>query len=120
MCSSDLWFYPEANGMAAQDLSYQPADAANSKRNWNGMGTYPDLNNPISQQKFPGPDSNEKDNGAAAAPSSNISKHRVLMKNVEFATAGDGAIVLTSSHSNIKLDKLTAYVLAGNDLLPKK
>jgi len=101
------WFYPEATGMAAQDLSYQPADAANSKRNWNGMGTYPDPNNPISQQKFPG-------------PASNISKHRVLMKNVESASNTNGEIVLTSSRSNIKLDKLTAYVFAGEDLLPRK
>ena len=114
------WFYPEATGMAAQDLSYQPADAANSKRNWNGMGTYPDPNNPISQQKFPGPESNDKDTGAPAAPASNISKHRALMKNVESASNTNGEIVLTSSRSNIKLDKLTAYVFAGEDLLPRK
>jgi hypothetical protein len=114
------WFYPEATGMAAQDLSYQPVDAANSKRNWNGMGTYPDPNNPISQQKFPGPESNDKDTSAPAAPASNISKHRVLMKNVESASNTNGEIVLTSSRSNIKLDKLTAYVFAGEDLLPRK
>lgn len=114
------WFYPEAAGMAAQDLSYQPADAANSKRNWNGMGTYPDPNNPISQQKFPGPESNDKDTNAPASPASNISKHRVLMKNVESASNTNGEIVLTSSRSNIKLDKLTAYVFAGEDLLPRK
>jgi hypothetical protein len=116
------WFYPEAAGMAAQDLSYQPVDAANSKRNWNGMGTYPDPNNPISQQKFPGPESNDhdKDTNAPASPASNISKHRVLMKNVESASGTNGEIVLTSLRSNIKLDKLTAYVFAGEDLLPKK
>jgi hypothetical protein len=114
------WFYPEATGMAAQDLSYQPVDAANSKRNWNGMGTYPDPNNPISQQKFPGPESNDKDTNAPASPASNISKHRVLMKNVESASSTNGGIVLTSLRSNIRLDKLTAYVFAGEDLLPKK
>jgi hypothetical protein len=113
------WFYPEAQ-MANQNLSYQPADAANNKKNWNGMGTYPDPNNPIAQQKFPGPDS-DKDKGLpSATPSSNISKHRVLMRNLESIRSNDGAVILTSTHSNIKLDKLTTYVLAGGDLLPMK
>ena len=43
------------------------------------MGTYPDPNNPISQQKFPGREA-DKDSGAAPAPASTISKHRMLMK----------------------------------------
>ena len=113
------WFYPAVDGMAPQDLSYAPPDAANSKRNWNGMGTYPDPNNPVSQQKFPGREA-DKDDSAAAAPASAISKHRMVMKNVESKHNGDGSVALTSLHSNIKLDKFTTYVFANSDLMPLK
>lgn len=115
------WIYPAVAGMSPQDLSYEPPDAANSKKNWNGMGTYPDPNNPISQQKFPGREA-DKDSGTATAPApaSTISKHRMLMKNVESQHNGDGSVALTSVHSNIKLDKLTTYVFAAGDLLPAK
>jgi hypothetical protein len=112
------WYYPETT-MPAQDVSYEPADAARNKKNWNGMGTYPDPNNPASQQKFPGRDT-DKDTGLALPSTSRISKQRVLMKNVESTRNGDGAVTLTSKHSNIKIDKLTTYVLATGDLLSMK
>jgi hypothetical protein len=38
--------------------------------------------------------------------------------DVECLRIGDGTVVITSRHSNIKLDKLTTYVLAPSDLLP--
>jgi len=44
----------------------------------------------------------------------------VLMKNVESTRSSEGAVILTSQHSNIKLDKSTTYVLAAGDLLPTK
>jgi len=40
------------------------------------------------------------------------------MKNVESARNKDGTITLISKRVNIKLDKDTAYVLAGNPLPP--
>jgi hypothetical protein len=112
------WIYPVAT-MGGQDLSYEPADSANSPRHWNGAGPYPDPNNPISQQKMPGRDTGNDTNPAPPTPSSNISKHRILMKNVESVRDSDGAIALTSKRSNLKLDKTTTYVLASGDLLPK-
>jgi hypothetical protein len=112
------WFYPVA-AMTSQDLSYEPRDSANSARHWNGAGTYPDPNNPVSQQKFPGRDADNNTSQGSASPSSNISKHRVLMKNVESTHSSDGALALSSTRSNIKLDKTTTYVLASGDLLPK-
>lgn len=112
------WIYPVAT-MAGQDLSYQPPDSANSPKHWNGAGPYPDPNNPISQQKMPGRDTGNDSNPAPPTPSSNISKHRVLMKNVDSVRNSDGAVTLTSKHSNIKLDKTTTYILASGDLLPK-
>ena len=111
------WYYPEA-AATNQDLSYQPADAANSKKNWNGMGTYPDPNNPISQQKFPVGDSSKDAGPESGSPASNISKHRVLMKNVQSIRNPDGAVVLTDQHSDLKLDRITTYVLASGDSMP--
>jgi hypothetical protein len=42
------------------------------------------------------------------------------MNNVDSIINADGSVTLTSMHSNIKLDKLTTYVLATADLIPKK
>jgi hypothetical protein len=109
------WFYPVSE-TAPQDLSYEPSDAAHSPKNWNGAGTYPDPNNPVSQP-FPGRDAGRDASAAPLSPASSISKHRVLMKNVESTRDSDGAVALTSRRSNIKLDKLTTYVLATSDLL---
>jgi hypothetical protein len=44
----------------------------------------------------------------------------VLMKNVESTPGTDGSVVLVSSRSSIKLNKVTAYVLAVGELLPGK
>jgi len=113
------WYYPEA-AMAGQDVSYQPLDASNSKRTWNGQGTYPDPNNPISQQKFPGRDSEKDSDNGPLTPASSISKHRTLLKHIESARSSDGVVALSSSSQNIKIDRLTTYVLATSDLLPTK
>ncbi len=56
------------------------------------------------------------DMGPVPAPAPDISKHRVLMKNVESMPNSDGAVTLTSKRFNIKLDKETTYVLAAGDL----
>jgi hypothetical protein len=111
------WFYPVA-AMAPQDLSYEPPDAAKSPKNWNGAGTYPDPNNPVSQQKFPGRDTDKDASLAPPSPASSISNHRVLMKNVESTRNSDGAVALTSTHLNVKLDRFTTYVFAAGNLLP--
>jgi hypothetical protein len=111
------WYYPEA-AATNQDLSYQPADTANSKKNWNGMGTYPDPNNPIAQQKFPAADANKDAGPESGSPASNISKHRVSMKNVQSIRNSDGAVVLIDQHSDLKLDRITTYVLVSGDSVP--
>ena len=69
------WYYPVA-AMTSQDLSYEAPDAASSSKNWNGMGTYPDRNNPASQQPFPGRNPGPD---LGSPPSSIISKHRALI-----------------------------------------
>ncbi len=113
------WYYPEM-AMTNRDLSYQPPDAANSKRTWNGQGTYPDPGNPISQQKFPGRDNGKDPDNGALTPASSISKHRTLLKHIESARRDDGVVTLSSSSQNIKIDRLTTYVFATSDLLPPK
>ncbi|MGD0469074.1 MAG: hypothetical protein ABSA54_11925 [Terriglobales bacterium] len=107
------WYYPVAT-LAAPDLSSGLPNAANNPKVWNGTGAYPGQRNPTAPP-FPGSDT-ATDKDAPLAPG--ISKHRVLMKNVESTRNGDGAVTLTSKRSNIKLDKQTTYVLAAGDLLP--
>ena len=53
-------------------------------------------------------------------PGSDTPQHRVVMKDVESARNRDGAVMLTSKQSNIKLDKTETYVFASGDLLPMK
>jgi len=120
------WFYPVAT-MKPPDLSYEPPDTATSGKNWNGnngpnasrsMGKHPDSRNPT--QPFPAGDTDQDPSVALPSPSSGISKRRVLMKNVESRRNSGGAVTLTSERFNIKLDKVTTYVLAAGDLLPTK
>ncbi|MFI5114665.1 MAG: hypothetical protein ACHP7J_05925 [Terriglobales bacterium] len=105
------WYYPLATPMN-QDLSSGLPDAANSPTRRTGAA-FPGTRNPPSP--FPG---SEPDAGkdTEPRPASGISQHRVLMKNVEATRTSDGAVVLTSKHSTIKLDRQTTYVLAADGL----
>ncbi|HSZ63293.1 MAG TPA: hypothetical protein VK828_15940 [Terriglobales bacterium] len=104
------WYYP-APTMSPQNLAYGPTDAEHTPRKWNGEGPYYDPNSPA-YQPLPGSDPNKN----PKVPSS--SDHRILMKNVESLRSRDGGVVLTSTHSNLKIDKSTTYVFAGSDLSP--
>ncbi|HYW38354.1 MAG TPA: hypothetical protein VE957_09595 [Terriglobales bacterium] len=108
------WYYPVATP-TNQDLSSGLPDAANNPRLRAG-GAFPGARNPASP--FPGSDAGVgKDTlPAPPKPASSISQHRVLMKNVESTRNSDGAVTLTSKHSNIKLDRQTTYVLAAGGL----
>ncbi len=112
------WFYP-LTAITSRDLSHSPEDASHSDRTWAGPGNYPMPGSPAPPPRFPPSDKGRDDGTVPPAPSSNISQHRVLMKNVESTSASDGTVTLTSTHSTIKLDKTTTYVLAAGDLLPK-
>ena len=109
------WYYPTKD-TTGQDLQYGPQQPAN--RTWNGQGQYPDPNSK-SYKPFPGSDS-DKGTSVPDTPSSAASNHRVLMKDVVAESGTDGSLALVSKQSNIKLDKLTTYVLASGDLLPAK
>lgn len=109
------WYYPPRD-ITGQELQYGPPQPAN--RTWNGQGQYPDPNASL-YQPFPG---SASDKGASVpdTPASTTSNHRVLMKDVESVSSNDGAIAIVSKRTNIKLDKLTTYVLASGDLLPAR
>jgi len=108
------WFYPPAP-MAAPDLSYVPPG---DRRNWGGVDPTVDTTDPPNPaQKL----STHQDNGVnAGGPASVISMKRVLMKDVKSESGADGSVALVSSRSNIKLNKVTTYLLAVSELLPGK
>lgn len=109
------WYYPPQD-MTGQDLQYGPQEPAN--RTWNGQGQYPDPNSKV-YKPFPGSDS-DKGSSVPDTPNSATSNRRILMKDVESVKSNSGDLELVSKHANIKLDKLTTYVLAADDLVPAK
>lgn len=104
------WYYPSV-AEGGQALQYGPQQPAS--RTWNGEGQYPDPNSKV-YRPFPGGDSSDN-SSVPDTPSSATSSHRLAMKNVDAAPSGDGGIELISKHSNIKLDKVTTYVLSSGD-----
>jgi hypothetical protein len=106
------WYYPTLSE-AGQSLQYGPTEPAN--RTWNGQGQYPDPNSKI-YRPFPGTGS-DNNSSVPDTPSSRTSNHPVAMKNVELERNSDGVVAIVSSHSNLKLDKLTMYVFATADAL---
>ena len=107
------WFYPVRAAMGGQQLSYGPPQSAT--KTWNGAGTYPDKNSPASQP-FPSGDTSQSAESAPESTVYTLSKQRALMKDVESERKNDGTIAISSERFNIKLDRLTAYVLATGDL----
>jgi len=104
------WIYPMA-AAPPQDLSFHPPDEANSPKNWNGGGAYPDPNNPVSQEKFPGRDSDRDSGPQASSPASQIAKHRIVMRGVAESYDTDNRTMLSAPKFNIVIDRTTTYVL---------
>ena len=108
------WYYPPAP-MAAPNVSYAPPG---DRRNWGGTDPTVDTTDPPNPaQRL----SRNQDTGMnTEAPASVISGKRTLLKNVSSVSGADGSVVLVSSRSNIKLNKVTTYILASTELLPGK
>jgi hypothetical protein len=111
------WYYPIRTEVG-QDVTYGTASGSVS-RTWNGMGAYPVPGSPASQP-FPRADNQGSPGTAPNGTASSISNHRVLIKDVESKRSDDGTIVITSSRFNIKLDKVSTYVLAADELQPSR
>ena len=107
-------YYPPAP-MAPPNISYVPQG---DRRNWGGTDPTVDTTDPPNPaQRL----STHQDTGMnAGAPATVISTKRVPIKNVQSASSADGSVVLVSSRSNIKLNKVTTYILAVNELIPGK
>jgi hypothetical protein len=106
------WSYPAPSTIP--DSLYQPSTDLPSSRALTRLGS------PLPPtRRLPDPD-DSSDSPASKQPASTTTSsagpHRVLMKDVESIRARDGAVALTSRHSNIKLDKSTTYVFAGGEL----
>lgn len=108
------WFYPVAPPL--QDLSTDPRDdVAIRARRRRGADNSNDPKTSASAP-FPGRAAGTDPAPPPPSPEQGFSKHRVLMKNVESERNNVGAITLVSKSVDIKLDKDTAYVLAGDPL----
>jgi len=107
------WYYPPAM-MAPPSLSYGPPGET---RNWGGTDPTVDTTDPPNPaQRL----STQQTGVNAAPPATVISTKRVEMKGVQSASGVDGTVVLVSSRSNIKLNKVTTYIVAVNELIPGK
>lgn len=105
------WYYPVAP-ITPRDSPDARSDVHGSVQ-WGAASRFPP---PSPRASLPG---NDDDTGAASG--SNLSKHRVLMKDVDSKSDKDKeGVTLTSTHLTIKLDKSTTYVLATSDLGAKE
>ncbi|MFZ0480732.1 MAG: hypothetical protein WAL71_16450 [Terriglobales bacterium] len=102
------WYYPLASESREEEPT--PSSPSGMSRNGNSL--------PRAGRSRTAPPADDTDTARISA--SRISDHRLLMKDVESARDDTGALTLTSSHSNLRLDKLTVYVLAPDTLLPPK
>jgi hypothetical protein len=110
------WYYL-TTVETSQTLQYGPP--LPPSRTWNGQGAYPNPNSG-SYKPFPGGDSDADKNSVPETATTRTTDHRVLMKDVVSVRSDNGTLTLISNRNNIKLDKLTTYVFATSDLLPKK
>jgi hypothetical protein len=108
-------YYP-TTAQAGQSLQYGPPQPAS--KTWNGAGQYPSSDSRV-YQPFPGSDSGKDAGPVPDTPTPVTSTRPVLLKNVGSAASNDGGIALVSEHANLKLDKLTTYVLVSGEVPAK-
>jgi hypothetical protein len=105
------WYYPvqlaSNNDVSNQPLGGIHGDVGMTRGTGSRSGGTPTPPFPTSAQQ--GPD-------APSEPASNVSDHRIEMKDVEGERAGDGTLSISSTRINIKLDKSTTYVFATGEL----
>jgi hypothetical protein len=100
------WFYPVQlpTGDTSSDDPFDPGRRTHNPI-YSGSPTPP----------FPAPARDKEIGAPPVAPDSRKSSYRVALKNVQSAYDREGAVVLMSPQSNIKLDKHTTYVFAAGD-----
>jgi hypothetical protein len=110
------WYYP-TRVASGQDLQYGPTQS--EVKTWNGEGAYPDPNSPV-VKPFPGGHTGKSPDAVPNTTAAITLPRRIPMKNVMSGKNDDGVVVIGSTRSDIKLDKLTTYVFAADELLPSK
>lgn len=100
------WYHPMQLSLGEDRFDDGPnANGDHSKRTWAAYNP-----NPSDALLFPS-DSNQAHLKTAPPPAMAVSERRVVMKDVHLEKDRNGRQTLVSSHSNIKLDKSTTYVL---------
>jgi hypothetical protein len=108
------WYYP-VRMASGDDVSSEPPGIHGDVGMQRGTGS---RSGPSGSQPFPtntqqGPD-------VPSSTTSNLSDHRIEMKDVESERANDGTLSISSARLNLKLDRSTTYVLATGDLVAGK
>jgi hypothetical protein len=107
------WYYPVLMPSINNDTSSQHLDGAHG-------GTAMRGSRPGTPPTAPFPNASQQGADVPMQPASNVSDHRVEMKDVESERATDGTVSISSSRANLKLDKSTTYVLATGELTASK
>jgi hypothetical protein len=106
------WYYP-VRMVSSDDASGEPPGIHGDIGMQRGTGSRPGA---PGSQPYPG---TQQGPDVPSAPTSNISDHRVEMKDIESGRASDGTMSISSARMNLKLDRSTTYVLATGDLVGK-
>lgn len=101
------WYYPAT--VAAEDLFNEATD-----------GIHGPIGIPRGTSRRNAPAAQPSSPDTSSGPTSNVSDRRIAMKDIDSVHLDDGALAITSARLNIKLDKVTTYVLASGDLTPAK
>lgn len=108
------WYYPLAI-LPSEPSDVMSGSLGSHTQHPGGAAPYPNPNTRDSPS-YPRGNTDASNNPAPEKPLARISPHRELLKNVESTNGAEGILTLTSTHSNIKLDKSTTYVFAAGDL----
>jgi hypothetical protein len=109
------WYYPLSSPVSKESMASQSDSVYNQRLgNNNGMHSA-QRNGGLPPFGSADPDG-DKNADKSTAPSSDVSNHRVGMKDVESGRGAEGAVTLSSKRFNLKLNKTTTYVLAAGTL----
>ena len=114
-CMMKAYLMPLYYPVVSQAMQGPPAESSDT-----GSGSMSGSNqsSPMSQPSFGG--SNSEAAQEAMPNLLTLSSRPVSMKNVEIEPVPDNGVALVSQHENIKLHKMTTYVLAGIETPPTK
>ena len=105
------WYYPLRNASEEEHANDQPG-GIHGEAGMTVGGSRPTTR---SQRPYSTGNPNEGTDYPSAS-NSTLSNYRIKMKDVDSVPLDKGGTAITSSRSNLKLDKTTTYILAAGDL----